>query len=137
MERPQTTQRVLGWFMLIGASLQFFLAGLAVFRAKPHGTDKLFESSSFDPHRALGYVLILVSFALLVLAVVNRDQVRLAGLLFVLMLVQYGLAAEGGDVPALGALHPLNGVAILVIASFLARGPQTSDEPAPTEPAPG
>ncbi len=139
MERPQTTQRVLGWFMLIGATLQFFLAGLAVFRAGPHGTDKLFESSSFDAHRVLGYALILVAFALLVLAIVNRDQVRLAMLLFVLMLLQYALAAAGDSIPALGALHPVNGVAVLVIAHFLARGPEGTrhrrEEPADTPPA--
>src|SRR3954451_567136 len=99
MERSQQAHRVLGWFVLIGATLQFFLAGLAVFRAKPHGTDKLFESSSFDAHRVLGYALILVSFALLVLAIVNRDQIRLATLLFLLMLLQYVLAAAGDSIP--------------------------------------
>jgi hypothetical protein len=139
---------VLGWFVLVGATLQFFLAGLAVFRAKPHGTDKLFESSSFDAHRVVGYALILVSFALLVLAIVNRDQVRLALLLFLLMLLQYALAAAGDTIPALGALHPVNGVAILVISHFLARGPEgirrnrrrpaePSPDTAPTETAPG
>lgn len=150
MERPQATQRVLGWFVLIGATLQFFLAGLAVFRAKPHNGDKLFESSAFDAHRAVGYALILVSFALLVLAVVNREQLRLAAALFVLMLLQYALAAGGSKIAALGALHPVNGVLILVVAHFLARGPRghaehrrrkrKRDEPerepaAPTEPA--
>jgi cytochrome b561 len=128
VERPQATQRVLGWFVLIGATLQFFLAGLAVFRAKPHNGDKLFESSAFDAHRAVGYVLILVSFALLVLAIVNREQVRLAAALFLLMLLQYALAAGGSKIAALGALHPVNGVLILVVAHFLARGPGHPDE---------
>ena len=48
-----------------------------MFRAKPHGTDKLFESSAFDAHRVVGDALILISFALLVLAIVNREQLRL------------------------------------------------------------
>lgn len=128
MERPQQTQRVLGWFVLVGAILQFFLAGLAVFRAKPHGGDKLFESSAFDAHRVVGYAVILLSFALLVLAIVNREQVRLAFLLFVLMLVQYALAAGGSKIAALGALHPVNGVLIIGIAHFLARGPGNAQE---------
>jgi hypothetical protein len=123
MERPQNAQRVLGWFMLIGATLQFFLGGLGVFRAKPHGTDKLFESSAFDVHRVVGDALVLISFALLVLAIVNREQLRLALLLFVLMLVQFGLAAAGDNVAVLGALHPVNGLAVLGISHFLARGP--------------
>ena len=144
MERHQRAQRMLGWIALLGATLQFFLAGLAVFRAKPHGTDKLFESSAFDAHRVVGDAMILVTFALLVLAIVNREQIRLAALLFVLMLVQYGLAQAGDSVPALGALHPVNGVAVLAISHFLARGPGGThgaavEEPGPTveEPAPG
>jgi cytochrome b561 len=124
METYQRAQRVLGWFVLLGATVQFFLAGLAVFRAKPHDSDKLFESSAFNAHQVVGEALIVVSFALLVLALLNRDQVRLALLLFVLMLVQYGLAKGGHKIAALGGLHPVNGVLILVIAHFLARGPK-------------
>ncbi|HEY2600797.1 MAG TPA: DUF6220 domain-containing protein [Thermoleophilaceae bacterium] len=124
METYQRAQRVLGWFVLLGATVQFFLAGLAVFRAKPHDSDKLFESSAFNAHQVVGEALIVVSFALLVLAFLNRDQVRLALLLFVLMLVQYGLAKGGHKIAALGGLHPVNGVLILVIAHFLARGPK-------------
>jgi multisubunit Na+/H+ antiporter MnhG subunit len=95
VERSQSAQRILAWLFLLGATLQFFLAGLGVFRAKPHGSDKLFESSAFDAHRVVGDALILIAFALLVLALVNREQVRLAFVLFVLMLVQFGLAAAG------------------------------------------
>lgn len=122
-ERAQTAQRVLGWLVLLGAVLQFFLAGLAVFRAKPHGSDKLFESSAFDPHRAVGDALVLIAFALLVLAIVNREQLRLALALFVLMLIQFGLAAAGDSVAVIGGLHPVNGLLILGVAHFLARGP--------------
>ena len=139
MERPQSAQRVLGWIVLLGATLQFFLAGLAVFRAKPHDGDKLFKSSAFDVHRVLGDALILVAFALLVLAIVNREQVRLAAVLFALMVLQYILAGAGDSVAALGALHPVNGVAILAISHFLARGPRARKEepaPPPEEPAP-
>ena len=140
MERPQSAQRVLGWIALLGATLQFFLAGLAVFRAKPHGSDKLFKSSAFDAHRVIGDALILVTFAILVLAIVNREQIRLAAILFALMILQFILAGAGESVAALGALHPVNGVAILALAHFIARGPRMPEpEPAPAveEPAPG
>jgi Family of unknown function (DUF6220) len=140
MERPQNAQRILGWVMVLGAALQFFLAGLAVFHGKVGAGDKLFKSSSFDVHRIVGDALVLVAFATLVLAIVNRDQVRLATVLFALMVLQYILAGVGEDAPVLGALHPVNGVAIIAIAHFIARGPRTSkQEPAPTveEPAPG
>lgn len=137
MERPQSAQRILAWLFLVGATLQFFLAGLGVFRAKPHNNDKLFESSAFDVHRVVGYALILIAFALLVLAIVNREQMRLALVLFVLMLVQLGLAEAGHDIAALGALHPVNGILLIMIAHILTRGPRAKarheheHEPAP------
>ena len=145
MDRPQSAQRVLGWIMLIGTTLQFFLAGLAVFHGKVSAGDKLFKSGSFDAHRVVGDALVLVAFAILVLAIVNREQVRLAAILFVLMLIQFALAGLGEDVPALGGLHPVNGVAILAIAHFIARGPagpggrhrrKKDAAPPPEEPAP-
>lgn len=134
---------MLGWIFLLGATLQFFLAGLAVFRAKPHNNEKLFKSSAFDPHRVVGDALILVAFALLVLAIVNREQIRLAVVLFVLMLIQYGLAAAGDSIAALGALHPVNGILLIGLSHFLARGPraprkaaraaQPQEEPVPAD----
>jgi hypothetical protein len=143
VERPQSAQRILAWLFLLGATLQFFLAGLGVFRAKPHGSDKLFESSAFDAHRVVGDALILIAFALLVLALVNREQIRLAFALFVLMLVQFGLAAAGDSIAALGALHPVNGVLLILLAHILSRGPRArarrgepdapSEEPVPAE----
>lgn len=139
MDRPQSAQRVLGWFALLGATLQFFLAGLAVFHGKVQGGDKLYKSSSFDVHKGVGDALILVTFAILVLAIVNRDQIRVAAVLFALMILQFILAGVGESVPALGALHPVNGVAILALAHVIARGPRTpAEEPAAPveEPAP-
>jgi hypothetical protein len=146
VERSQSAQRVLGWLMVLGAALQFFLAGLAVFHGKVQGGDKLFKSSSFDVHKGVGDALVLVSFAILVLAIVNREQVRLALILFVLMVVQFILAGVGESVPALGALHPVNGVAIIALAHFVARGPagpggrhrrrKKDAAPPPEEPAP-
>lgn len=132
MDRAQRAQRILAQLVLLGAVVQFFLAGLAVFRAKPHGSEKLFRSSAFDPHRVLGDALILVSFALLVLAIVNRDRVRLAFVLFVLMLVQFGLAEAGHTVAALGGLHPVNGLLILLFAHLVSR--RRRAEPAEPEP---
>jgi uncharacterized protein DUF6220 len=124
VERPQSAQRILAWIFLLGATLQFFLAGLAVFRAKPHNGEKLFRSSAFDPHRVVGDALILIAFALLVLAIVNREQIRLAFLLFVLMLVQFGLGEAGHSLAAVGALHPVNGLLLIGISHFLTRGPR-------------
>lgn len=142
MERSQNAQRFLGWIMVVGAALQFFLAGLAVFHGKVGAGDKLFKSSSFDVHKVVGDALVLVAFAILVLAIVNREQVRLAVVLFALMVLQYILAAVGENVPVLGGLHPVNGVAIIAIAHFIARGPgaharrKKGETASPEEPTP-
>jgi len=140
VSRALTAQRILAYTVLTGALVQFFLAGLAVFRAKPHDSDKFFQSSTFDLHRAVGYALILAAFALLVLAIVNRQQFRLAALLFVLMLLQVGLAELGHKLAAVGALHPVNGVLIIVVAHFLTRAGRRSRrmerEPPPEDEAP-
>jgi hypothetical protein len=128
MERHQRAQHVLAWIVLLGAALQFFLAGLAVFRAKPHDNDKLFESSAFDVHRVVGYAVILVAFALLVQAIINRERIRLALVLFVLTLIQLGLAEAGHSVAALGGLHPVNGLLILGFAHMLTRAPGAKHE---------
>jgi hypothetical protein len=142
VERALGAQQFLARIFLLAAGVQFFLAGLAVFRAKPHGNDKLFESSSFDAHRVVGDFMILVAFALLVLAVVNRERLRIAALLFALMLIQYGLAYVGDSVAALGALHPLNGVLVLFVGHLLARRRKRAreekrpPEKPPPEPAP-
>jgi Family of unknown function (DUF6220) len=132
MERPQTAQRVLAYILQVGVVVQFFLAGLGVFRAKPHDADKLAASSAFDVHKVVGDALVLVSFALLVLAIVNRDRLRLSFLVFVLMLVQYGLARAGDSAPALGALHPVNGLLVLALAHFLSRRPRAAARGEPT-----
>jgi multisubunit Na+/H+ antiporter MnhG subunit len=50
--------RVLAWLFLVGAVLQFFLAGLGVFRA-----------ASFSPHATVGTLLGITSLILLILAV--------------------------------------------------------------------
>jgi hypothetical protein len=131
---------------LVLVLVQFFLAGLGVFRAKPHGSEKLAESSTFDAHRAVGDVTQLVALLILVAALVGvRDRLRLSLVLFVLAVVQRFLATGGGDAPILGALHPVNGLVLLALAHIIGRppreaeaaaaaGPPTSTTPAGTPP---
>lgn len=105
---------------LAGAVLQFFLAGLGVF-----GT-----GASFEIHATVGIILIIVSIVLLILALIlfsvgnlARESARLAGLLVILMLVQWVLVEAFSDAaPALAALHPVNGFLVLLVACALALG---------------
>ena len=108
--------RILAGLFVAGAVVQFFLAGLGVF-----GTGE-----AFGIHATVGTILAFASVVLLVLAGVlalggrvARRSAGLAALLVVLMVVQYALVELfAGAVPALAALHPVNG--LLVLAASLA-----------------
>lgn len=119
MTRNESIQRHLVHAFLGLAALQFFLAGLGVFRNNPDPGKKIIESSTFDVHRIVGDVTTLVALVILVLAFVTKRQLRLATALFVLMIVQQILAGLGEDTPVFGGLHALNGVALLAVGAIL------------------
>ena len=89
----------------------------------PRPAEHLFESSAFDAHRGLGDGLALGALVLLLLALLawpgRRRLVGSAGL-FILLIVQLVLGGLGEDAPWVAALHPVNGLLILGLASFLA-----------------
>jgi hypothetical protein len=100
--------------------LQFFFAGVGVFGA-----------GSIALHLSLGNLLIYASIVLLILAVVSvvtgtldRWKVGLAGLLVVLMILQYLLASDvlQHGAPLISALHPVNGLLLLFVSYILANG---------------
>lgn len=104
--------------------VQFFLAGAGVFRAKRGADEHLFESSSFDAHRALGDVLLPGSLLLLLLIVIawsdRRTIVHTAVLFLLTAILQPVLSGLGEDSPWVAALHAVNGLVILALASLLA-----------------
>lgn len=91
------------------AILQVFLAGLGVFD----------DPRSFITHREFGYTFGWLTLAILVLALVGRLPRRIVGLA-VLLLVQFALqsvlVALRADLPAVAALHPVNGFLILLVS---------------------
>lgn len=95
------------------AIIQVFLAGLGVFD----------DPSSFATHRDFGYVIELIPIVMLVLALVGGMPRRFAGLsalLFGLFILQSVFVAMRESMPAVAALHPLNGFLILAIGVLLA-----------------
>jgi multisubunit Na+/H+ antiporter MnhG subunit len=109
--------RILAQVFLAGAVLQFFLAGLGAFK---FGDE---ESNAYDIHQGIGSLLTLVALILLILAFVGRKHaVQASVVLFVLMLVQNVLAWAGTDAPAVGGLHPINGLLILGVAMLTIAG---------------
>jgi Family of unknown function (DUF6220) len=103
-------------FLLAGAA-QIFLAGLGVFSLHDQG------GAAFAPHRALGFAMAGVAALILVLAVIARPGARAitgsAALVVLTALLQSLLAGLGEDHAVYGALHALDGLLILGVASCL------------------
>ena len=105
-----------GWFALISAAivLQLYLAGYGVFAFN--------GLSGFGAHFVVGDLIgiaILLGVGLAFAARVTWRMTAVNGVLLVLMVIQVLLAHTG--VPALSALHVVNGVVILIGAVYLTR----------------
>jgi len=121
---------VVAWLFVVGLLYQVFLAGLGVFDS----------SAAFITHRDTGYGLTLVPVVLAVTAFAGRFgrwQVAAALVMLVQFILQSVLVFQRDAVPAIAALHPVNGFVILLIAIWLAtdawRRFQAGDEPEPAE----
>jgi hypothetical protein len=108
--------------------IQVFLAGLGVFD----------DPSSFITHRNFGYMFGWLTLVLLVVALLGRMPRRFVGLavlLLVLFALQSVFIAVRADMPAVAALHPLNGFLILTVGgiatwtSWKARAEAVAAEP--------
>lgn len=115
------THRLLVDLFLVGVAAQFFLAGLAVFRAKAHGTQRFADSSTFDPHRTLGNALVFVAVVIVIVAVLAARQMRQSAALFVLMILQSAWTAVGSSAPAIAALHVVGAFVIAILAYAMHR----------------
>ena len=96
------------------AVVQVFLAGLGVFD----------DPKAFVTHREFGYLFGWLTLVVLVLALAGRMPRRVTGLsvlLLVLFALQSVLVALRAELPAIAALHPLNGFAILGVGVMTAR----------------
>lgn len=91
---------------------QVFLAGLGVFD----------DPSAFLTHRDVGYALGFGTLLILGVAIVARSE-RLVLALSVVLLVQFALqsvfVAMRADAPVFAALHPVNGVLIILVVAAL------------------
>jgi hypothetical protein len=110
----------------VGVVVQVGLAGLGAFHVVHENDDASLAKEKagdwFGPHAGLGYILLLVSLIVLVVALASRDGRlrRAGGLLFGLMVVQVLLAWLGDAVWALGFLHPINALAIVGLSAMVA-----------------
>jgi hypothetical protein len=108
------TYVVSAWIILAAVIVQFFLAGMGVF----------VDARTFHLHAYLGYSLFFVMLIVLLIAFAARlpwRAIGLSALLPALVLLQSILIEIGrGGLPAVAALHPVNGLAIFSLAGFLA-----------------
>jgi hypothetical protein len=99
------------WLFGLGVLLQGYLAGGAI--------RELGGSGDFALHRDIGYSLGLLALIVLVTAFLGRyprAHIGWSALLLVLYIVQTSLPFLRGDAPAVAALHPVNAMAMLVLA---------------------
>jgi mercuric ion transport protein len=114
------TRRPTAWTVLALAAwlfagciiVQVFLAGLGVFDSP----------SQFITHRTFGYWFGWLALVVLIVAAVGRmprRMIGLAGLTLLQMALQSVLILFRDDNPAIAALHPVNGVLLLVTTLVL------------------
>jgi hypothetical protein len=112
--------RGLAWLTLAVLVLQVYLAGSGIFGA-----------TSFEPHRTVGYLLVLLVLLLLLMALVARSSRRVLGLsalLVTLAIVQVALVYLRASAPFVSALHAVNALALMGLTAAIAR---SAGEPAP------
>jgi mercuric ion transport protein len=110
----RTGLAVVAWLFVGCIFVQIFLAGLGVFDT----------ASAFETHRDFAYLFGWLTLVMLILAAVGRvprSLLGLAALTLVLFALQSVLVALRSDYPVVAALHPVNGVALLIVAIVIAR----------------
>jgi hypothetical protein len=96
------TQRGLASLSMALVVTQFFLAGAGAFGA-----------TSFDAHKTVGSVLVLVVLLGLLVAALVRRHVAHAAIFLGVTVLQLVLGTLGSDEPWFGALHGLNAIAVM------------------------
>lgn len=102
---------VAAWLFVLGLLYQVYLAGMGVF------------AGSFDTHAGWGNYVIgpmtIVLFALALIGRVGRRNIALTVVLFIQGILQSVFILQRDTSPAIAALHPVNGVLMLIIGIYL------------------
>ena len=127
--------RALATSLMLAVVVQFFLAGSGAFDSAP-------KDESFQPHRALGYGILLFAVVLTLIAALARMPGRLigmTGLVAGLVVVQAVISAIAGAVGDTGdstvsglvfGLHAVNGLIILAVVGMILRQARELSSPA-------
>ena len=119
--KVDTVYAYLSALFFAGVLVQVFLAGVGVFGINAL---KVANASSFNAHRAWGFILMLTSLVLLIVALAAWQSARTMISAFVLALLtviaQNVLAALGDSNKWFGGLHALDGMLILLLSLWIA-----------------
>jgi len=107
---PVALQRGLQSLAMALVAAQFFLAGAGAFGA-----------TSFDAHKTVGSVLVLIALLGLLAAALARRFVTHAALFLGVTVLQFVLGTLGADTPWIGAFHGLNALVVMGVGGALAR----------------
>jgi hypothetical protein len=117
---------VLNWLFLILIPVQFYLAGHGAMEGA-HSADhpKSVMTTAWDPHVAVGTIMLLVSLLIMLVAFGSQLDRRLLGMsigLFVAMIVQFllPLLNDSASTRWLAALHAVNALVVTGLAMGLA-----------------
>ena len=120
----RTAFRIVASLAALAVVVQVGFAGYGAFdaldKAKHGPITKQTIEHGFDPHGALGTIVIALLLLLLIVALVARVHVPVAGLLFGLGIVQWLLAWGASHAAWVGFFHGVNALALAGIAGSLA-----------------
>jgi Family of unknown function (DUF6220) len=133
----------LATLQMLAVVTQFFLAASGAFDTAPN-------DESFQPHRRLGLVIVLIAVLVAIVAAIARMPGRLIGMSglvaglavvqFVIKAIATALDGTGGSTTVGGlvfGLHAVNGLAIVAVTGRIIRQARQLSRPAaPTRPAP-
>jgi len=108
---PRFGFRALAALTLVGIAVQFFLAGMTVFGG----------GTGWEAHATTGGAVGVPIMGLFLMSFIAglREYRSMAGGLLGLHLLQVALAASGQGQPLIGALHPVNGLLMGLLAARL------------------
>jgi hypothetical protein len=117
--------RIVASLAALAVVVQIGFAGYGAFNAVDKADDagsisKHAVDNGFDPHGALGTIVLVLLLLLLIVSLVARVQVRTSAILFGLGIVQLLLAWGASHAAWVGFFHGVNAVALAAIAGTLA-----------------
>ena len=110
------------WVTIVFAAAvaQVAFAGYGAFYAANKVADSPVDEKTFEDgfglHAGFGYLVVLAGLVLLILALIARPggrTIKHSAGVFLLLILQVLLAWFGGEIPAIGALHPVNAFLIV------------------------